>query len=91
MEWNTNLGNICKSFPMNEPGNMELALQHFKLDKDDPIIIKKVSGHVRRNFPPIIDAPINAQQVLQGYLELSAPSSKNQIKTVALYTKGRET
>jgi cytochrome P450/NADPH-cytochrome P450 reductase len=76
-------GNYLQVLPTNGPENVERALQHFQLDKDDSIIIQKVSGHVRAQFPT--DAPVNAQQVLQRYIELSATVSRNQIKTVALY------
>ena len=70
--------------PINSSESVERALTHFGLDKDDSIIIKKVSGHVRAQFPT--DSPVNAQQVFQCYIELNAPTSRSQIKCIALHT-----
>jgi cytochrome P450 / NADPH-cytochrome P450 reductase len=38
---------------------------------------------MRAQFPK--DAPVNAQQVFQCYLELSSPASRNKIKTLSLH------
>lgn len=77
-------GSYLQVLPTNASESVERALTHFGLDKDDSIIIKKVSGHVRAQFPT--DAPVNAQQVFQCYIELNAPASRSQIKSIALHT-----
>jgi len=71
-------GRYLQVLPTNGSENVERALTYFGLDKDDSIIIKKVSGHVRAQFPT--DASVNAQQVFQCYIELNAPASRSQMK-----------
>jgi cytochrome P450 / NADPH-cytochrome P450 reductase len=77
-------GNYLQVLPTNGDESVSRALTHFGLTKDDSIVIKKVSGHVRAQFPT--DAPVNAQQVFECYIELSAVASRNQIKTLLLHT-----
>jgi cytochrome P450 / NADPH-cytochrome P450 reductase len=76
-------GNYLQVLPTNGEESVQRALTHFGLTKDDSIVIKKVSGHVRAQFPT--DAPVNAQQVFECYIELSSPASRNQIKTLFLH------
>lgn len=77
-------GSYLQVLPTNGPEIVQRALAYFELDKDDSIIIKKVSGHVRAQFPT--DSPVNVQQVLECYVELTATASRNQIKILANHT-----
>ena len=77
-------GSYLQVLPTNGHETVQRALTYFGLDKDDSIIIKKVSGHVRAQFPT--DSPVNVQQVLECYVELTATASRNQIKILAKHT-----
>lgn len=77
-------GSYLQILPTNGPEIVQRALTYFGLGEDDSIIIKKVTGHARAQFPT--DAPVNAQQLLQCYVELNSPASRNQIKILALHS-----
>jgi cytochrome P450 / NADPH-cytochrome P450 reductase len=74
-------GHYLQVLPTNGSEAVQHALTYFGLDQDDSIIIKKTAGHVRAQFPT--DTPVNVQQVLECYVELTATASRNQIKVLA--------
>jgi len=81
-------GSYLQVLPTNGREIVQRALTYFGLDKDDSIIIKKVSGHVRAQFPT--DSAVNVQQVLECYVELTATASRSQIKILANHTTDKK-